>query len=874
MKHSRPWLFQPFTAWIILVASLLLTLLAWWMTDHYVTNRGRDRFHFQTEEIISTIQRRMVEYQALLYGCSGIFQASDHVSRQEFSTYIQNLRISQYFPGIQGIGYSKVVIPQEKALHVQEVRSEGFPAYRLWPLGERELYTSIIYLEPFAGRNLRAIGYDMFSEPVRREAMERARDTGQLTTSGMVTLVQETQVDVQPGFLIYLPHYKKNKPLETVEQRRAALDGFIYSPFRMHDLMKGILRNGISIGITFEIFDGPQPFRHNLMYDSHTDGILHTLLETRPLFERQAPLTFGGKTWTLYLFSRPGFMAQGESLQSAVILAGGLLVDLLLFLLVYSLAGREQKAQKLANTLVEEAAQSRCHLQSMLDTFPFPAWIKNKEGRLLAANADLAHAMGLASSSLIIGKSDLEVWPLEEALLMQTAHQKASQEKGHHSFETTLLHHGTPSSFRVTVTSLLDDQGKLMGTSGFALDLSEVKRLQEALQQASKTAQSSSLANSAFLAAISHQISTPMNSILGMGEVLANSPKLSDKEKSYLDVARKAGETLLAMMQTILDLAKLEAGQLQLDSQPFDLTAESRNAVHMLQEDAKRKGLVLTCRLMDGLPPRVLGDPQRLRHILLHLLNNAIKYTKQGSVTLTVKPEENQRLLFTVADSGCGISPERQVAIFQPFGQGASRFSSSGMGLFVCRQLVNLMGGKMWLESIVDHGTIFRFSVQWPWLEEEISLNASFSTTQPLPQTINPLAILLVDDREDNHMVVRAFLEGTPHKIEQANNGREAVELFLKFSFDLIFMDLMMPEMDGLEAIRLIRSIEKHKNLPPTPIVALTATAVHQDLDNAMAAGCNHYLRKPVRRSDLLEVIISLQNLKRSHPDHHPTVTN
>ncbi|MBF0612376.1 MAG: response regulator [Magnetococcales bacterium] len=874
MKHSRPWLFQPFTAWIILVTSLFLTVLAWWLTDHYVIHRGRDRFHFQTEEIASAIQRRMVEYQALLYGCLGVFQASDHVSRQEFATYIQNLRLSQYFPGIQGIGYSKVVPPQEKASHIREVRSEGFPAYRLWPMGEREIYTSIIYLEPFTGRNLRAIGYDMFSEPIRREAMERARDTGQLATSGMVTLVQETQVDVQPGFLIYLPNYKKNLPLETVDQRRAALDGFIYSPFRMGDLMKGILRNGISQGIMFEIFDGPQPFRHNLMYDSLPDGILHTLLETRSQFERNISLTFGGKTWTLILLSRPGFLNNGETMQPMVILAGGLLVDMLLFLLVFSLAGREQRAQNLANTMEEEAAQSRCHLQSMLDTFPFPAWIKNKEGRLLAANPVLAHAIGLASPSMIIGKGDLEIWPLEEALLMQTAHQRASQENGQHSFEMTLLHHGTTAPFRVTVTPLLDDHGKLMGTSGFALDHSEVKRLQEALQQASKIAQSTSLANSSFLAAISHQISTPMNSILGMGEVLANSPKLSDKEKTYLEVARRAGETLLAMMQTILDLAKLEAGQLQLDSQAFDLTAESRNAVHVLQEEAKRKGLVLNCRLMPGLPTRIVGDPQRLRHILLHLLNNAIKYTKQGSVTLTVKPEENQKLLFTVADSGCGISPERQVALFQPFGQGTSRFSSSGMGLYVCRQLVNLMGGKMWLESIVDHGTIFRFSVLWPWLAEDPNQIASPIITTSAPKTTKPIAILLVDDREDNRMVVRAFLENTPHRIEQADNGREAVELFLKISFDLILMDLMMPEMDGLEATRLIRSIEKHKNLPPTPIVALTATAVRQDLDNALAAGCNHYLRKPVRRSDLLEAIHSLQNLKEPSPDHHPSVTN
>lgn len=201
-------------------------------------------------------------------GGIGLFRSSQEVSRAEWKAYVESLRIDKGFPGIQGIGFPLGVKPEDKDEHIRKIQNEGFPDYKIKPDGEREEYTAIIYLEPFTERNRQAFGYDMFSQSTRREAMKMARDSGETSISGRVTLVQEMDEDVQNGFLIYLPLYEKETPLETVVQRRLALKGFVYSPFRVNNLMKGILgANTTDIG--FQLYDGDEIDESTLMYDSY-----------------------------------------------------------------------------------------------------------------------------------------------------------------------------------------------------------------------------------------------------------------------------------------------------------------------------------------------------------------------------------------------------------------------------------------------------------------------------------------------------------------------------------------------------------------------------------------------------------------------------
>ncbi len=252
---------------VVLGLVTLLTVVAWKAVDLGVDERVRTEFTEHAREAASRLAVRLHDDEQILRGGVGLFQASDAVRREEWRSYVSALRLDESFPGIQGVGFTEWIPAAGLSAHQKRVRAEGFPDYVVRPPGEREAYTSIVYLEPFDWRNQRAFGFDMFSEPVRRAAMTRARDTGEAAVSGRITLVQETEKDRQHGVLMYLPVYRKGAPVDSVERRRAALQGFVYSPIRVKDLVYGALRE-LPRDLAFEVFVGGEPLPEALVFDS------------------------------------------------------------------------------------------------------------------------------------------------------------------------------------------------------------------------------------------------------------------------------------------------------------------------------------------------------------------------------------------------------------------------------------------------------------------------------------------------------------------------------------------------------------------------------------------------------------------------------
>jgi CHASE1-domain containing sensor protein len=355
-------LHHPATAWVILLLSLVLTGAAWYLSDNFVQQRARDRFNFQMQDVKASIQRRMLEYEAVLRGGIGLFKASERVSRQAWRIYAENLQVDRYFPGIQGLGYSQVVLPQGLQRHEQQLREEGFPDYRVKPPGERPLYTAIVFLEPFDFRNQRAFGYDMFSESTRREAMQRARDTGVAALSGRVTLVQETDDDVQSGVLIYLPLYESGRSPANLAQRQATLRGFVYAPFRMGDLMQGIL-GADQGGIEFELYDGALPSLDSLLYQSGV-GPLRAIDRRQPEdYDGLDQMEIAGRVWTLYIRAHQGFLSRAEESQPLLVAVGGVLVDVLLFVIIGSIARQQRRAEAMAMAMTTDLRRSNADLE-------------------------------------------------------------------------------------------------------------------------------------------------------------------------------------------------------------------------------------------------------------------------------------------------------------------------------------------------------------------------------------------------------------------------------------------------------------------------------------------------------------------------------
>ncbi len=255
--------------WTILLLSLCLTFFGWRLAVQSETEAGKAQFQHSIEEVTRDLYTRLGAYEQVLTGGVALFTAMGDVSRSQWRDYVASQEIDRRFPGIQGVGYAALIPAEQIGLFSQNVRENGIDGFPVNPAGSREAYSSILYLEPLDWRNQRALGYDMFSEPVRRAAMERARDTGRAALSGKVRLVQETDQDVQAGFLIYLPLYRVGAPLQTVEQRRDALKGWIYAPFRMDDLMNGLLEGETAL-LRFDITDAAVDAGDGLMYSSST----------------------------------------------------------------------------------------------------------------------------------------------------------------------------------------------------------------------------------------------------------------------------------------------------------------------------------------------------------------------------------------------------------------------------------------------------------------------------------------------------------------------------------------------------------------------------------------------------------------------------
>jgi diguanylate cyclase (GGDEF)-like protein/PAS domain S-box-containing protein len=353
------WLLSGHIAWIVLFLTLAMTFWAWKNAQQGLVQAQQAQFENRVAEVTTAVVKRLQGQEQVLRGVVGLLVASESVTRTEWKAYVGSLDIPERYPGIQGIGFSLRVPAAGLNDHVQAIRAQGFPNYAILPRGPRAEYTSIIYLEPFDWRNQRAFGFDMFSEPKRRAAMERARDTGDTAISSKVILLQETGKDVQAGILMYLPFYHNGAPHRTLEERRANLVGYVYSPFRLNDLMRGVLgkkQAEAETDIDIEIYDGTLRSVDSLLYDD--DGILHALAKPVPEYlTLSRPIDLYGRTWSLYFTSRPAFHAAFDQDKSLHILLFGMLLSAMIASLIWLFAAQRQRALELAGHMSAEIAE-------------------------------------------------------------------------------------------------------------------------------------------------------------------------------------------------------------------------------------------------------------------------------------------------------------------------------------------------------------------------------------------------------------------------------------------------------------------------------------------------------------------------------------
>jgi len=464
-------------AFAILIAGFFLTTTAAIYTGQQIETNSKREFALVCNEITAKVTTRLHSNALLLRSGSSFFAASDTVTRHHWKVFVEHLRLNKNLPGIQGVGFSVIIQKNQLKHHVQTIRKEGFPDYNVKPAGNRELYTSIIYLEPFTDRNLRAFGYDMYSEPVRRKALEQARDLDLATLSGKVTLVQETDKDLQTGTLMFVPVYRNGLPQNTVEQRRAAIMGWVYSPYRMYDLMLGILGRWDSSEnsrIHLRVYDNDSISGNSLLFDSQRNS-------TNSLNDSSArtmivPVRFNETTWTL-LFSQ-----SKEPLsyikKSLIVIIGGIVISFLLFGLFLSLANTNTRAKKMALQLTMELKESEKRFSLFMDYLPAMVFFKDKEGRTQFVNKYMDNAVG---ASAWLGKTMYDVFPNEFGKKLMADDLKLMK-MGYQRIEESIIQPDGKVHHYETRKFVIPREGESPSLGAISLDITDRKQA-EAIQQ-------------------------------------------------------------------------------------------------------------------------------------------------------------------------------------------------------------------------------------------------------------------------------------------------------------------------------------------------------------------------------------------------------
>lgn len=489
-------------AWLVLIICLILLVLVQNTLHRQVSIQATQTFNEQAQNITNAIVSRLNQHEQILLGGAGLFNASQSVERDEWQAYIDRLQLAKNYPGILGVGYSQVVRPSELAAHIASVRAEGFPQFNIYPPGERPLYTSIIFLEPFSGRNLAAFGYDMMSEPTRSRALHLAVDKNTTSMTGKVKLVQENQGKVQAGFLLYVPIYRKHMPLDTPTQRWAALQGYVYSPFRMNDLMHGILGQYEPL-LDFTIYDGKFTSDESEMYRSAEDAPVKPSSHQARYTTTRNIKTYGHE-WTVNFQSRPEFeINYATSLNWPLVLLGSS-TSIMLFLLITLLTLRniraEQQTQLLETLVTERTNDLRTALDlqtAVLDNAAYAIIATTPTGQITIFNKTAEKLLGYKAEEMI-GKQSLAIIH-DTQQMHERAYQFSNELKiqlnpgfdtlvaktrhGHDNEHEWIYVRKNGSTFPVnlSVTALKHEQQQITGFICIATDITEKKAAQQAL---------------------------------------------------------------------------------------------------------------------------------------------------------------------------------------------------------------------------------------------------------------------------------------------------------------------------------------------------------------------------------------------------------
>ncbi len=813
------------------------------------------RFQEYNSALVGDVTARMDHCALLSKAFAGlVFTLDGQVDGGKWGEYWASRRVREAYPWIKAIAYCPVVGLEGRDAFVAGMREGGLAEYALFPEGDRNEYAPVTLAEP-AEVQAGLLGCDVRFQEERRRCLDAARESGETRISALMTLEMPPRTK---GAVMVTPVYASGRPTDTPEERVAAAMGYVLAIMSVEGLaVRGDMGEAGMSG--YEVYDNGVETPSNLIYASRGD-----VQRPDAMFSESRTVDVYGRPWAFSFATTDRFEGRVDRVTPLAILVCGVFVAVLTVLLFMQEQKVREKAESLALDMTEALRRSEREYRTLTESLPMAVARLGAHMEVLTTNATLREWFPAAKDAA-------------KALCHQVMRIPPCEEPCKECRIPVVLEDGVPQTWesevetaqgrrlvRVNAIPNFARRGKVSSVVVLVEDVSDRRQVEES-RVAQAAAEERARTKSLFLANMSHEIRTPLNAIIGFTYILQRDAELTARQADILQTLQRSGEHLLALVNDILDLSKIDSGYVMPEETPFSLNHVIRDVGAAFLSRASAKGLWLVINSGNGVPDHVEGDENRLRQVLMNLVGNAVKFTQTGGVTIRVsnasgktkKPDKDGRvrLAFEVEDTGPGLSSEDRTRLFHEFEQGdAGRlYGGTGLGLAISHRLVQILGGELAVSDGEESGTCFRFELPLrPVSAEECPAPDRKGRVLRLADGTAPKRILSVDDNEDNLLFLRGLLTATGFEVFEAHEGAEGVALFEQERPDAVLMDMRMPVMDGYEAIRRIR---EHDGGKAVPVIGITASAFEDQRGRVMAAGASGFLTKPFQPEKLFDLL-------------------